>query len=443
MSTALYRAAGRRLRTRSCLAVCSSQARRAAPLVSQPVAANGLCPGCGEPNCVTSSQRLCRRCHRLTHYGDDGGEKRQRSRVAHQRLTEVLKDRRCVVVKVVDALDFDGSFVPGIQRLIGPRKPVVLVCNKADLLPADANRPRIARWAHSAARRLGLRGCNLAEVHLVSGKSGLGMASLSEAMVRISEAFGSKGRPADLVVLGAANVGKSTVLNWLMRGSGKQTADALTVSPIPGTTLRGLPLLFGDKGAQIFDTPGQVISTSMALQPFMGADRVAQLAMGSPLSPAAFQMVPGKALSIGGLCTLSHLEGDAVQCLVYAAQHVPLKAITPEAVLEHLRLINASAAADESAGNESGTPEPAASAEEPVIERSRRRSVIPSASAADVTLSAKCFLFEGTTHKHAELDIAVHGLGWIAIKGRGNAKLRVHAPAGVGKTARPPLLPFN
>ena len=46
-----------------------------------------------------------------------------------------IYDRKAIVLLVVDLLDFPGSVWPGIIDLLGVNKHIVIIGNKADLLP--------------------------------------------------------------------------------------------------------------------------------------------------------------------------------------------------------------------------------------------------------------------------------------------------------------------
>ena len=46
-----------------------------------------------------------------------------------------IYDRKAIVLLVVDLLDFPGSVWPGIIDLLGVDKHIVIIGNKADLLP--------------------------------------------------------------------------------------------------------------------------------------------------------------------------------------------------------------------------------------------------------------------------------------------------------------------
>ena len=50
---------------------------------------------------------------------------------------------------------------------------------------------------------------------------------------------------------------------------------------------------------------------------------------------------------------------------------------------------------------------------------------------------------EGAGWKEAAADIALTGLGWVAVTGAGKAKLRISVPKGIGISVRPPLMPYD
>ncbi|MCG3056835.1 hypothetical protein KZ287_32225, partial [Escherichia coli] len=50
-----------------------------------------------------------------------------------------------LVVKVVDIFDFNGSWLPGLHRFAGENN-VILVGNKADLLPKSVKKNKLIHW---------------------------------------------------------------------------------------------------------------------------------------------------------------------------------------------------------------------------------------------------------------------------------------------------------
>lgn len=50
---------------------------------------------------------------------------------------------------------------------------------------------------------------------------------------------------------------------------------------------------------------------------------------------------------------------------------------------------------------------------------------------------------EGIGWKEAAADIALTGLGWVAVTGAGTAKVKISVPKGIAVSVRPPLMPYD
>jgi nitric-oxide synthase, plant len=173
---------------------------------------------------------------------------------ALRRHLQVLKDKHVLVVLLVDATDFSGSFLPKLRDAVG-KNPVLLVVTKADLLPRGTDDIALARWIED---EVGHRRLTLAGLHLVSSRTGDGMSAAVSEMV-------ANRRGRDVVVVGAANVGKSSFIRAAMdvlRKQGDVAAPSRRLpmaSPMPGTTLGVIPLRAFDGKATLYDTPGVVL----------------------------------------------------------------------------------------------------------------------------------------------------------------------------------------
>jgi nitric-oxide synthase len=169
-----------------------------------------------------------------------------------------VRDRPALVVLLVDLLDASGSLLGRRVRDLVGRNPVVLVGTKADLLPAGTDLESVAEWLAAAAA---FKKLSLAGVHLVSSRTCAGVPAAAAALRR-------ERRGRDVVVLGAANVGKSAFVRALVRemadAGGAQHDPAARAhrgrlpveSAMPGTTLRPIPLRVFSAGGALLDTPG-------------------------------------------------------------------------------------------------------------------------------------------------------------------------------------------
>ncbi|KAF4379762.1 hypothetical protein F8388_023779 [Cannabis sativa] len=213
---------------------------------------------------------VCARCHSLRHYG----------KVKDSTVENLLPDfdfdhtigrklvstsgTRSVVLMVVDASDFDGSFPKKVANLVsdtieehstawklgksGNVPRVVLVVTKIDLLPSSISPTRFEPWVRQRAREGGSN--KLTSVHLVSAVRDWGLKNLVDDVIALA------GQRGNVWAIGAQNAGKSTLINSLGKHVGGKVSH-LTEAPVPGTTL-GIVRVEGvlPRQAKLFDTPG-------------------------------------------------------------------------------------------------------------------------------------------------------------------------------------------
>ena len=187
---------------------------------------------------------VCNRCFSLKHYNTALDITLKRDDYLHH--LSHLKDKRALILLIVDVTDFPGSLFPDLNTLIPPTNPVVIVANKTDLLPKGLQAQfwkEFESMITTECLRSILVGCNISEVHFVSAKTGRGIEELTEAIL------GKWGNRGDVYLLGCTNVGKSTLFNSLLvtlcgARPGDLTAEsnigitpAATISQWPGTTL--------------------------------------------------------------------------------------------------------------------------------------------------------------------------------------------------------------
>src|SRR5699024_12864962 len=169
------------------------------------------------------SEILCKRCFRLKHYNelmDVSMSDDDYLKMIHQ-----IHQKTGLIVHVVDLFDLNGSLLPSLKRIAGDN-PVLIVANKIDLLPKSTNQRKLKQWIRSTVKELGI---HVKDVCLLSARSEIGFEELKKKMETYR-------KNDDVYVIGTTNVGKSTLINQLM----KQTTgdkDVITTSYFPGTTI--------------------------------------------------------------------------------------------------------------------------------------------------------------------------------------------------------------
>lgn len=224
---------------------------------------------------------LCKRCHGLQNFGTVEQKLRPGwtdeptlSQEEFKKLLMPLKQKTAVILALVDLFDFSGSVLPELDEIAGDN-PVILAANKADLLPSEMGQTRAENWVRRELEYLNVRSiANIGgAVRLVSCKTGFGVPGMIEKAKSLAEDM-----DCDIYVVGAANAGKSTLVNFLLdennpnkstRFEGKKRAGnankwkgSVTTSPLPGTTLKFIKIELGG-GKNLYDTPGLLIPGSL------------------------------------------------------------------------------------------------------------------------------------------------------------------------------------
>ncbi|KAG8057841.1 hypothetical protein GUJ93_ZPchr0002g25877 [Zizania palustris] len=204
---------------------------------------------------------LCGRCkllshgHMVTAVGGHGGYPGGKQFVSAEQLREklsYLRYEKALIVKLVDIVDFNGSFLARARDFAGAN-PIILVITKVDLLPRDTDFNCIGDWVVEAVVKKKL---NVLSVHLTSSKSMVGITGV------ISEVQQEK-KGRDVYILGSANVGKSAFISALLRTMAYKDPMAAAAqkykpiqSAVPGTTLGPIQIDAFLGGGKLYDTPG-------------------------------------------------------------------------------------------------------------------------------------------------------------------------------------------
>ena len=256
---------------------------------------------------LETGEVYCQRCFRLRHYNEI--QDVSLTDDDFLRLLNELGQKDALIVNVVDIFDFNGSLIPGLHRFVGDN-PVLLVGNKVDILPKSLKKSKMTQWMRERAHEAGLRPI---DVLLTSAKKAAEMTELLQAIDHYRE-----GR--DVYVVGVTNVGKSTLINQII----KQTAgvqELITTSRFPGTTLDKIEIPLDD-GHFMIDTPGIIHRHQMAH--YLGKKDLKIVAPNKEIKPKSYQLNAGQTLFFGGVARFDFIQGERSSFIAYVANDVVL-----------------------------------------------------------------------------------------------------------------------
>ncbi|WP_172356111.1 ribosome biogenesis GTPase YqeH [Pseudolactococcus insecticola] len=242
---------------------------------------------------LETGELYCQRCFRLRHYNEIADV--NISDDAFLKLLTEVGNTNSLVVNVIDIFDFNGSVIPGLHRFVADND-VLLVGNKRDILPKSVKESKVRNWLRERAHEEGLRPV---DVVLASAYNKDDIADLMDEIEHYRA-----GR--DVYVVGVTNVGKSTLINAIIKNA-TGDSDVITTSRFPGTTLDKIEIPLDD-GSFIIDTPGIIHRHQMAH--FVGKNDLKLVSPKKEIKPKTYQLNSGQTLFMGGLARFDYIKGD-------------------------------------------------------------------------------------------------------------------------------------
>ncbi|MFC4760936.1 ribosome biogenesis GTPase YqeH [Fructobacillus durionis] len=242
---------------------------------------------------LESEQLLCQRCFRLRHYNeiqpvsltDDDFIK-----LLHQ-----VSEAKALIVYVLDLFDFSGSTIPGLPRFVGTDNPIYVVGNKVDLLPKSLKDHKIKDWVRGQLKEQGIKPV---DVDLTSAAH---PANLDMILEKIDDLRAGR----DVYVVGTTNVGKSTLINQIIK-SKTGVQELITTSRFPGTTLDQIAIPLDD-GHSLIDTPGIIKADQYAHQ--VSDKDLKYVLPKNEIKARTYQLNDEQTIFIGGLARFDLVSG--------------------------------------------------------------------------------------------------------------------------------------
>lgn len=363
-----------------------------------------ICIGCGAglqtddpkkpgyvPKSVVTDMTVCQRCFRIRHYNEFS-----KAVLSDKDFTKVLHelDREpALIVHIVDIFDLEGSLLSSLSRFAG-KNNILLAINKLDVLPRTVNPNRLIHWVRRQAKEAGLKVC---DAIAISAKRKINLDAFIEAVETNRE-----GRT--VFVVGASNVGKSTLINALIRGYSDLNAE-LTTSRYPGTTLDLIRIPMDD-GADIIDTPG--IEQSFRLTEIVPSRDLNQLLPEQTLKPRIYQLNAGQSLFFGAYVRMDFLQGERRSFTCYVANELPIHRTKTDKADELYKL---------HAGDMLAPP-----------------------SREDFHLLPEWMRHSLSVPSGEKSDIAISGLGWITLEGDRGTQVDLYVPKGIKVRVREAMI---
>lgn len=247
----------------------------------------------GSEASIKTEDLYCQRCFRLRHYNEIAPT--SLTDADFLRLLKEIGQHDTLIVNVVDIFDFNGSLIPNLHKLTGGND-LLMVANKRDVLPKSLKVGKLTAWLREQAASRSLKP---KDILVTSAQNKDDVAELMEAIE-----YYRRGR--DVYVVGVTNVGKSTLINAIIK-SASGSEDVITTSRFPGTTLDKIEIPL-DEDSALIDTPGIIHRGQMAH--YLEPEDLKYVSPRKEIKPKTYQLNPEQTLFFGGLARFDFISGE-------------------------------------------------------------------------------------------------------------------------------------
>ncbi len=330
---------------------------------------------------------LCQRCFQMKNYHKL--TKTQMTRNDYFAILEEISNKDNLYIYLIDLFDFNGSLISGLNRHLNSEN-ILIVGNKRDVLPKSIKDQKIEHWLR---RQLNSEGLKYLDVILSSGKTNY---HLDELIDKINRYRLGK----NVYVIGVTNVGKSSLINALLKHYANENNHLITTSEFPGTTL-GIIEIQLDEKSSLYDTPGIVNEHQMANQ--LALDDLNAIVPKGELRPMNFQINSDQTLYFGGLARVDYFQGEKTPFVCYFPRDIKI---------HRTKTANAKRVYQNDA------------------------TLSPKIAGIDDVEQMQSYTFnlDGTKQ-----DIVISGLGFFTVSQK-NGKVKIMVPKGIGVFVREALI---
>ena len=253
-----------------------------------------------EAKLLTQENLLCQRCYKIKNYGQNLANNFSSEDYKKEVLKSVKKSD--IILPIFDIIDFEGSFTDEVLDYLRDYNSIVLI-NKIDLLPDFIHPTEISNWVKA---RLAEEGIVPDDIAFVSAKNKYGVNGIIR---KINNIF--KNKKVRATILGVSNVGKSSIINLLLKD------DRITTSKYSGTTLKSINNKVPDTQVTIVDTPGLIpvgrVSDLISIESGL------KLVPSGEISRKTFKLEENQVFMFDVFCRFEILKNDSENKAIFSA----------------------------------------------------------------------------------------------------------------------------
>ena len=277
-----------------------------------------ICKGCGvqlqdtQKNAIGYTPNIdgeyCQRCFRIRNYNDVVISMKQG--IDSEEVLAKVEPLSALVLWIVDLFDFEANMLKGLNRHF-LHKDIILIETKRDLLPDTLQDRKLANFIMERLKEFGIQ---VKGIVLCGDLAQHAYRDDNYSVEEVWKAISLYRNGRDVVIVGMANAGKSTLLNALL---GKKD---LTTSYYPGTTLDVNKIAMEDY--TLYDTPG--LTRYDSLLTYIDDNKLKDVVPSRQIKPRVYQLRGNQTLSVGGFIRLDLIGCEKVSCVGYFSDRLTL-----------------------------------------------------------------------------------------------------------------------
>ncbi len=343
------------------------------------------CKGCGialqneDPQGLgfvpTLDANYCQRCYKIRHYGTVTVNMQQG--IESNQTLEKINTIDGVVFWIVDLFTFEASLISRLNQKL-PGKEIIMVLTKRDVLPKTLSDEKVLSFVNE---RLKEEGIHVKDI-LICGYLLKNDEESTKNLLQVAMAIQKYRQGKDVIFMGVANAGKSTILNRLM------ASQSLTISRHPGTTLDLVPL--EQDGYTIYDSPG--IENRHSILTILNPKDLKTVIPVKPIRPLVSQIFEDQSYAAGGLARLDVVVKGKATVVGYFSRSLPI---------HRGKLKNADS----------------------LWQNHLNEMLVPCVDTSLLTMHT----YHAPMIPEGKMDVVIHGLGWFCLSGSiQDVYVRVH-----------------
>lgn len=270
------------------------------------------CMGCGivlqdenillEGYTTSLENDICSRCFKMKNYGQY-----QVVTKSNEEYIKILKDvnkTKDLVLYIIDLLNIDKD-LNDIRKYINNK--MLLVLNKRDILPKSIKDEKLINYFKNM-------NLNFQDIIVISTNKNYNIDLLLSKVKKYKTS-------RNVYVVGNTNVGKSTLINKLIKNYSDNRSD-LTISPLPSTTLNMIKIVLNED-LTLIDTPGLVDRGNIVN--YIDIDMLKIINPKKEIKPKTYQIKANQSIIIEDLVRIDYKDNSKNSLTIYISNELKIK----------------------------------------------------------------------------------------------------------------------